>query len=634
MQVLWPAISKNTFFHTLFLLILFAAVFSAGELLSFENQTPQKNVVVKSRGFASIASGDDINCLYLNPAGLGYLFYNELSFSYNNTYGIGLHNGYFALGFPMLSALNAALGYEYLTYRDSELSLADHNISAAGGRELGISGLYGGLSMSYKLSSLELDGEAQETINYFALNAGLIYDNFDFIKFLEPLAIGVVFRNIVNTSDYSTNTADIFSRLNYGFGISYIFKNSLTAEFDYYRETLNLGLEYWLYQDTLINIIKKKKGDISHSFTDRLVALRAGVIYDRKSDSPFIWPERLKVSAGAGFNAKIASVNYALVFGGQERLDHSVSFSMKFGFASSYIQVTESIVKDLFSSMHKSYKDLSVGHVKMKNNSRKHLVVDIDLNIKGFMDAPTTRQVIIRPGKEQLFPLFAVFNDAVMKIDEDKPMQADITYSYTYNKKKIIKKIAKSFIMYEKNAFTWDNKKQIAVFVTPKDPVVADFTRQIIHLYKGETSGLLPENFEKAMQIFNALGTFGMTYVRDPNSAYAKTAGKGAVDNVQFPVETLRKKTGDCDDSAVLYCSMLESIGIETAIVDLPDHVLMMFNTGLSADQASQLSKNTTDYIIRKDQVWVLVETTMFKNGFYKAWKEGMLEYWKWQQGK
>jgi len=52
-----------------------------------------------------------------------------------------------------------------------------------------------------------------------------------------------------------------------------------------------------------------------------------------------------------------------------------------------------------------------------------------------------------------------------------------------------------------------------------------------------------------------------------------------------LPRETLRLRTGDCDDLAVLYAALLENVGIDTALVDVGDHVLTMFDTGLLARQ-------------------------------------------------
>jgi hypothetical protein len=125
--------------------------------------------------------------------------------------------------------------------------------------------------------------------------------------------------------------------------------------------------------------------------------------------------------------------------------------------------------------------------------------------------------------------------------------------------------------------------------------------------------------FEKAKLLFNNF-VKKMTYVSDP---------RASVEYVQFPNQTFELKGGDCDDLSVAYCSLLESVGIQTALVDYKAnqelrHVNVMFNTKLSPEQASLITKNDSKYFIRKsenekDEVWISVETTSLSN-FNEAW--------------
>ncbi|HBE02979.1 MAG: hypothetical protein A2096_11460 [Spirochaetes bacterium GWF1_41_5] len=608
----------------------------------FETEIPTGSVIPFSRAYAVLASGDDLSSLLINPAGIGSLFYREVALSFNNLYATGLYNGSVAAASPLGKIGTLGLSYQYIYFDDSELSISDHLIDAAFSRNLFLPGLYAGLAGTMYIHTAKLDDEIADENSRLRFHAGLQYRHFDFIhRIFEPLCIGVTVRNILQSRDQEREPdAKVFDRITWGAGISYLFFKTLTAEAAVYPGNLSLGFEYWVTKALMRNIFTSAKQEISASFSERLVALRLGAILPLSSGKETLISghsapgKGITFTAGAGINAFLVSLDYAASYDTMMKFDHKFSLSYKFGFASSYVQITDSAIKDVFSSLYKSYQDLSIGHIKLKNNSKKNLIANISLYIKNYMDSPTSRQVVIRADSEQLFPLYAVFNDKVLELDEDMPVQGAVTVDYVYNNKNIKRVENKNFILYEKNAFTWRNKEQIAVFVTPKDPAVSDFTRQIIQLYNGETSGLLPPVFETAMQVFNALGTYGITYVRDPNSAFAQQKTSGDfVDSIQYPSETLKLKTGDCDDSAVLYCSMLESVGIKTALLDVPGHVLMMFNTEVGADNAAGISKDPNDYIIYKDKVWVAVETTMFKNGFFKAWKEGMLEYRKWKGG-
>jgi hypothetical protein len=58
----------------------------------------------------------------------------------------------------------------------------------------------------------------------------------------------------------------------------------------------------------------------------------------------------------------------------------------------------------------------------------------------------------------------------------------------------------------------------------------------------------------------------------------------------------------------------------------------MMFDTGIKAGDASQLSENGKLYVIRGndrggESVWIPIETTAITKGFDDAWKTGAREY-------
>ena len=59
--------------------------------------------------------------------------------------------------------------------------------------------------------------------------------------------------------------------------------------------------------------------------------------------------------------------------------------------------------------------------------------------------------------------------------------------------------------------------------------------------------------------------------------------GAETSDRVNYPGETLLRRSGDCDDIVVLCCSVLEAADIPTAVVVGSSHVIMMFDSGLSS---------------------------------------------------
>jgi tetratricopeptide (TPR) repeat protein len=106
---------------------------------------------------------------------------------------------------------------------------------------------------------------------------------------------------------------------------------------------------------------------------------------------------------------------------------------------------------------------------------------------------------------------------------------------------------------------------------------------------------------------------------------------KSAVDQIQYPRGLLASRTGDCDDTSVLFCTMLENVGVPTAFLDGPGHILMMFDSGIHPRNALALQVPEELYAVRGERVWIPVETTMLGKSFLDAWTEGAGIYRRWE---
>lgn len=129
------------------------------------------------------------------------------------------------------------------------------------------------------------------------------------------------------------------------------------------------------------------------------------------------------------------------------------------------------------------------------------------------------------------------------------------------------------------------------------------------------------EQFTKSMQLFKAVSQYGMHYEEDSNSPYSKTYQ--AFDNIYYPAQLFREKRGDCDDLVVLFASLLESKNISTALVSVPGHIFLLFNSGLHPRRSFQLCCADNQYCVLDDQIWLPLETTWIDSSFNQAWKKG-----------
>jgi len=114
---------------------------------------------------------------------------------------------------------------------------------------------------------------------------------------------------------------------------------------------------------------------------------------------------------------------------------------------------------------------------------------------------------------------------------------------------------------------------------------------------------------------------------------------KLSADYVQYPSETLRLRGGDCDDMTVCFTSLLSSIGLSTAFVDVvpPDHpeqshIYMLCDTGVEPRYGSSVADNPKRYLVRRnpaglETIWIPLEATVAMRGFDEAWTRGAQEY-------
>ena len=266
------------------------------------------------------------------------------------------------------------------------------------------------------------------------------------------------------------------------------------------------------------------------------------------------------------------------------------------------------------------------------NTSATHTLQNVKIRIytPEFMSVPSERIIsALAPGEEVTLTLPAIFDrDKLYRNQQPKKTSTRVTI-YSDN----VKKASKNFEIdiYGRRAMNWQDISSIMNFVTPTDPVIKDFTSSV--LSRVDLTGVQPcmVNILKASAIFSALSSIPIRYSTDPNPDYFQKT----LDYVQFPRETLERKTGDCDDTSVLFASCLESIGIPTRFVVTQDHIFLEFNTGMSVKAWSDIIFDKDRFNEAGDSLWIPLEMTKFCNEgrcFFDAWTEAADRYKSFQK--
>lgn len=300
--------------------------------------------------------------------------------------------------------------------------------------------------------------------------------------------------------------------------------------------------------------------------------------------------------------------------------------------SSADVEIKDVNFDPIFPIFYAHYDRNSLGSLKLVNNESAVIRnVRVSFFIKQFMDQPkvSAEYGAMRRGQSVEVPLYALFTDQVLKLTESTRATAEIIVDYDLLDSPRQARFSESIRVNHRNALTWDNDQKAAAFVSAKDPAVLRYSKYTAGLIRESGQNEINQNLRFAMGLFEGLKLYGLNYVIDPTTPYQELSqNKDALDFLQFPNQTLTYKGGDCDDLSILFCSILESIGIKTAFITIPGHIYMAFMLDMSEADAKATFLNAADLIFIEGATWLPLEITAINDGFLKAWQIGAKQWY------
>jgi hypothetical protein len=296
------------------------------------------------------------------------------------------------------------------------------------------------------------------------------------------------------------------------------------------------------------------------------------------------------------------------------------------------VRETKLIVKDIYPAYYQFYNLYPLALVNIQNMTGYPIEVNLKSKVSPFSSRPKESGFIqIEKGESKDLPATVIFDHNITEVESREPAILDIEIEGRA-RTTLIKNTSAQITVHTRNAWNGEVDK-LGFFITPDAPEIIELSRSCIQAIDDSIPTAL-KNFEYSRAIFNDLSRRDIRYQSDPNVPYYKD------DRVQFAKETLELRSGDCDDLVVLYTSLLQSIGIKSAFIQVKDpeksiaHLFMMFDSGIPVEKATTISTNDKRYLIRDNgrnekTVWIPVETTLLNQGFEAAWQNGALNYLK-----
>ena len=283
------------------------------------------------------------------------------------------------------------------------------------------------------------------------------------------------------------------------------------------------------------------------------------------------------------------------------------------------------IVLDIYPTFYDMYLDKPFAYGKVVNISSEPVKVTPSVSIEGItegkIDSP---EILVEPGDTATVPFYITIPE---KYNLDKAIISYADFYVTVSSNQPDDQMQQATLINSENA--WDgNVVNLRYFINKEMNFSMNYAKSVLSENKSllDTLPVALYEFEKAKILFNDFVN-KIVYVSDP---------RASVEYVQFPQQTFELKGGDCDDLSVAYCSILESVGIQTALVDYKSngeirHVNVLFNTKLSPSDARLITNNDSKYFLRKneqgkDEIWIPVETTSLTN-FNESWNVGVEKF-------
>lgn len=294
------------------------------------------------------------------------------------------------------------------------------------------------------------------------------------------------------------------------------------------------------------------------------------------------------------------------------------------------IKETKVVVRDIYPAYYQFYNTYPLALVTVKNLAGYPIEVNVRGFVKGFSVRPKDSGYIkLARHETKDIPVTAIFGSNLRESSRRSTAVLDLEVEARAGSTHR-KEVSAEIMVHNRNAWNGEVDK-LGFFVTPDDEKILQLGRKLVN-EKRRSDSTAVVNLHIAQEIFDGLTQMGLQYLRDPNIPFYQD------DRVQFAAETIDLRHGDCDDLVVLYASLLESLGINTAFVEVRDpqkdlaHLYLLFDTGLTASEGSLISSNEKRFVVREDprgksMVWIPIETTLVAGGFEEAWKTGALEY-------
>ena len=341
---------------------------------------------------------------------------------------------------------------------------------------------------------------------------------------------------------------------------------------------------------------------------------------------------KINTKVSVGLNASWFDCQNTTYFGnpGAAGITAGISITFKFDTkkVSGNVDAETECDDSVFPSLYTIYKNDPIGTITVTNNEAAEIRnVVVKFRAEGYTASEQEcgqLRVINKHSSEEI-PLYADFNDKVLRFSESGKISGEIVVEYELLGDNRVAVIPVTIPVYNRNSIRWVDPAIIASFVSAKSQEILELSKVVVGIARSHLRTGLSKDMQFAMYVHESICNMGIAVEENSDTPYNEThLNLSALDYIQYPYQTLSYRSGDKDDIAILYMSMLESVGISAAFIPLADDFIVAINLGEATSSTLSLFNDESHVLIVDDQVWMPVSIKAINEGFVNSWIKGI----------
>ncbi|UXM84587.1 hypothetical protein [Methanococcus aeolicus] len=223
------------------------------------------------------------------------------------------------------------------------------------------------------------------------------------------------------------------------------------------------------------------------------------------------------------------------------------------------------------------------------NNGKNPIIIRLTSEYQGYSNKAITTEIIMPNETDEINQTIPLIKDKIKQIKTKTKFNLHYIIEYNDNGEwKTYDEQTEMIDIYPMDTMVWAIKDDegneipmndyVAVFITPKNDEIMELLSKAKERHPEKSlSGYQDKDVNSQIKaIYDALKyDYKVSYV-DVSNAY----GKDWVQKVRLPKETLKLKSANCVDGAVLFASAIGALGMSPYIILLPEHAFVAWDDG------------------------------------------------------